>query len=118
MKILIDKAPLLFFHDPTGLIFLQTDASNDGIGAYLFQRMTMADGSTVDQPIEFISKAFSKQQRGWSTNEQEAYAIFYTCRKLDYLLRDVFFVLQTDHLNLVYVNNEASPKVKRWKLAL
>ena len=118
MKELIDKCPQLFFHDPNGQIFLQTDASNDGIGAYLFQRILQADGTFVDQPIEFISKAFSKEQKRWSTNEQEAYAIFYSCRKLDYLLRDVKFVLQTDHLNLVYVNNEASPKVKRWKLAL
>ena len=118
LKRLIDACPLLFFCDEKGLIFLQTDASKGGIGAYLFQRITQPDGSFEDQPIEFISKAFSKEQRKWSTNEQEAYAIFYTLRKLDYLLRDVKFVLQTDHMNLVFVNNEASPKVKRWKLAL
>jgi len=118
MKALIDKCPKLFFQSPDGEIFLQTDASNDGIGAYLFQRIFSEDGTYKDLPIEFISKAFSKEQKRWSTNEQEAYAIFYALRKLEHLLRDVKFVLQTDHKNLVYVNCGASPKVKRWKLAL
>lgn len=118
MKRLIDNCPKLYFQDPDAEIRLQTDASDYGLGAYLFQRIRHPDGSFTDQPIEFISKAFSSQQIKWTTNEKEAYAIFYTLRKLDYLLRDVKFLLQTDHQNLVYVNNEASPKVKRWKLAL
>ena len=118
MKKLIHSCRKLYFLLPDGQVFLQTDASNNGIGAYLFQRVFETDGSFKDLPIEFISKAFSAEQRRWSTNEQEAYAIFYTLRKLDYLLRDVKFVLQTDRKNLVFVNAGASPKVKRWKLAL
>ena len=118
LKALIDKCPLLYFPREKGEIYLQTDASNDGIGAYLFQRVKNDDGTVEDLPIEFISKAFTKEQKRWSTPEQEAYAIFYALRKFDYLLRDVHFVLQTDHKNLIYINSDGSAKVKRWKLLL
>lgn len=118
LKQLIDDCPILYFVDPKGQIVVQTDASNDGIGAYVFQLITLPDGSVIEQPIEFISKGFSKEQKRWSTPEQEAYAIFYTLRKLEYLLRDVKFILQTDHKNLIYMNENGSPKVRRWKLLL
>jgi hypothetical protein len=50
--------------------------------------------------------------------EKEAYAIFYSLMKLDYLLRDIKFRLRTDHMNLTYINTSGSPKVIRWKLAI
>ena len=37
-------------------------------------------------------------------------------KKLEYLLRDRSFTLRTDHKNLIYIDNETSKKVKRWKL--
>lgn len=117
IKDLIDKCPMLYFlTDVKSEIIVQTDASNDGIGAYIFQRIENPNGSIQDRPIEFISKSFSKEQRRWSTAEQEAYAIFYALRKFDYLLRDVKFTIQTDHKNLIYINTDGSAKVKRWKL--
>jgi len=117
LKDLIDKCPMLYFlTDVISEIIVQTDASNDGIGAYIFQRIQNPDGSITDRPIEFISKSFSREQRRWSTAEQEAYAIFYALRKFDYLLRDVKFTIQTDHKNLIYINTDGSAKVKRWKL--
>ena len=69
--------------------------------------------------MEFISKAFTPTQLRWSIPEKEAYAIFYAVRKLDHLLRDIYFVLRTDHKNLVYLNEkDASAKIKRWKLLI
>ena len=113
IKRLIDECPLLYFFNPDAPVFLQTDASMRGIGAYLFQ---VVDGKEV--PIEFLSKAFAKEQTRWSTFEQEAYAIFYALRKWDHLLRDAKFTLQTDHRNLVFINSNGSAKVKRWKLLI
>jgi len=103
-------ATLHFVHE-SAPIFLQTDASDYGIGAYLFQ---LVDG--IEKPIAFISKKLDGAQLKWSTIEKEAYAIYYSLRKLDYLIRDSPFTLQTDHKNLVYVNEEPSAKVRRWKL--
>ena len=107
----IDECPALWFIDFTSPIYVQTDASDYGIGGFLFQ---LIDG--IVRPIEFLSKTLSKAQRRWSTPDKEAYAIIYCLKRWDYLLRDVRFCLQTDHKNLTYLNFEGSAKVKRWKL--
>ena len=97
--------------DTTSPIYLQTDASDYGIGAFLFQ---LTPDGTV-RPVEFLSKSLSKVQRRWHTPDKEAYAIIYALKRWDYLLRDVRFVLQTDHKNLTYLNFEGTAKVKRWR---
>ena len=107
----IDECPALWFIDTRSPVYLQTDASDYGIGGFLFQ---LVDG--VVRPVEFLSKTLSKAQRRWSTPDKEAYAIIYCLKRWDYSLRDVRFVLQTDHKNLTYLNFEGSAKVKRWKL--
>ena len=38
--------------------------------------------------------------------------------KLESLIRDRTFTLRTDHKNLLYIDKENSPKVKRWKLVV
>jgi hypothetical protein len=59
-----------------------------------------------------------KAQLNWSIFEKEAYAIFYTITKFDFLLRDVQFVVETDHKNLTFLKTAQSAKVRRWQLAL
>ena len=109
----IDECPKLSFTDANnGRIWLRTDASNFGIGAYLFQ----VDAQGNEIPIEFLSKSFSLAQCNWSVPEKEAYGIFYALKKWEHLLRDVDFILETDHENLTYLNFEGSAKVKRWKM--
>ena len=109
------NCPKLFFYDATKPVYLHTDASNHGIGAYLFQ---MDDDKEL--PIAFMSKSLNDRQSRWSTFEQEAYAIFMALQKFQYLLRNIQFTIRTDHRNLIYVNNKAtsSNKVLSWKLEL
>ncbi len=89
------------------------DASDYGIGGYIFQK----DGHT-ELPIRFISKSLHKSLLNWSTIEKEAFAIFYTVSKYDFLLRDVKFTIESDHKNLTYLKTAQSAKVRRWQLAL
>ena len=118
LKTMIDNCPTLFFLDPNAPVYLHTDASEYGLGAYLFQIVTV-NGIQIERPVEFISKAFTPVQLRWSIPEKEAYAIFYAVRRWDHLLRDIYFVLRTDHKNLVYLNEkDASAKIKRWKLLI
>lgn len=91
-------------------ITLQTDASDYGIGAYLFQTI---DG--VDYPVAFMSEALTDAEARWTTIEKECYAIVYALKKFEHLIRDVHFLLQSDHKNLTYVNESMCPKVRRWK---
>ena len=107
----INNCPKLFFLDDTSPICLHTDASDYGIGAYLFQ---IVNGQEV--PIHFISKSLDTRQQNWTTAEKEGYAIFYALDKLEYLLRDREFVLRTDHDNLRLLKEKygANQKVQRW----
>ncbi len=109
----IEKCPTLYFLKNNAEVFLHTDASDNGIGAYLFQKQ----GKNT-YPVAFVSKSLNPTQLRWSTHEKEGYAIYYTLTKLEYLLQGIHFTMMTDHANLVYINTEGSPKVKRWKLAI
>ena len=113
IKTAINNCPTLFFLDPKADVFLHTDASDYGIGGYLWQQI-----AGREQPVAFISKSLSGPQKRWDTPQKEAYAIFYSITQLDHLLRDIHFTVKTDHKNLVYINETASPMVVRWKIAI
>ena len=110
----IDDSPTLFFPSSDREIFLETDACDYGIGAYLYQK----DENGKQYPVAFISKNLSGSQLNWSTPEKEAFGIFYAIQKLEHLLRDVHFILKTDHKNLTYINFGNSAKIMRWKLMI
>ena len=104
----------LFFVDEDKPIFLNTDASYHGIGATLYQMDE--EGNKI--PIQFISKKLNVTELGWNIVEKEAYSIFYAIMKLDHLLRDQYFILQTDSKILSHMNTDHKDKVKRWKIAI
>lgn len=107
----IENCMKLFWVDEKAPIHLYTDASKDGMGAYLCQ---VKEGKEV--PIGIMSMTFNTTQKHWSTIEKEAYAIVKALQKFEYILRDVKFTLHTDHANLVYIRDSGSAKVHRWKL--
>jgi len=113
IKEAIKDCPTVFFPDPKAPIFVHTDASDYGVGGYVFQVV-----DSEERPVAFVSKGFTKEQFRWSVPQKECYAIFFVLQKLDYLLRDVKFVLRTDHKNLTYLKTDIDPKVRRWKLAI
>ena len=115
----IDECPLLWFVDDHSPIFLKTDASDYGIGAYLYQVVTGDDGKTVEHPIGFISKSLVSGHDSWDIPMKEGFAIFYALRKWEYLLRHRRFTVLTDHLNLTRLRTErsANKMVSRWFMA-
>ena len=94
-------------------LVLRTDASETGVGAVLVQ---IVDGE--EQPIVFLSQSFSDVAKRWATIEQEAYGIFWAITKLEHYLKSTKFTLETDHRNLIYMNESLTPKVVRWRLRL
>ena len=110
---LISDCPTMHFVDPDEDLTLHTDASNYGIGGYLFQ---VIDG--VELPVAFVSKSLSEAQLRWATIQKEAYGIFYSCKELDPLLRDRHFTLGTDHKNLLYIKESSNPMIVRWYMAI
>jgi RNase H-like domain found in reverse transcriptase len=71
-------------------IYLHTDASNYGIGGYLFQ---LIDSKEV--PIAFVSKSFTLVQLRWAVIQKEAFVIYCCCIFLKTLLRDRTFTIRT-----------------------
>ena len=104
----IKDIKMLFFLTEGDPVYLHTDVSDHGIGAYLFQ---IVNG--VERPIQFLSKSLNDVQKRWSTTEKECYAIFHSMKQFEHLIKDRFFVLRTDHANLVYINSSPSQKVMR-----
>ena len=81
------------------------------------------------EPLAFLGGAFKGAQLNWSTFEQEAFAIFQTFEKVDYLLMDEQPVhVFTDHRNLLFVfapyafeptlGRHIASKVQRWAIYL
>ena len=101
-----------------GKVVLETDASDYGVGAYLYYTLPQSDDPLAQHPIAFMSKSLDERQQRWDTPEKESYAIFLALRKWDHLLKNIHFRLRTDHKNLTYLNFAGSAKVYRWKLAV
>ena len=66
IKVILTKEPVLRLPDPTKTYFLQTDASDSGIGAVLMQKH---DGKLF--PVCHASKKLSSAERNYSTIEKE-----------------------------------------------
>ena len=82
----------------TAPITLHTDASDYGVGGYLFQTV-----DSVNQPIAFVSKSLTSTQLRWSVIQKESYGIYYSCMYLESLSRDRPFTIRTDYRNLLFI---------------
>ena len=99
IKSLISRSPMLYFIHDTAPIVLMTDASDYGVGVYLYQLI-----DDKKELVALVSTSQSQTQLKWSVIQKEAYAIFYCCTYLDAMLRDRQFTILTDHKNLTYIN--------------
>ena len=115
IKALLTKEPVLRLPDPGKTYFLQTDASNSGIGAVLMQKH---DGKLF--PVCYASKKLSSAECNYSTIEKECLAIVWGFRRFHLYLYGVPFVLQTDHEPLKYMNSAkfANGRLMRWAMFL
>jgi transposase InsO family protein len=113
IKKLINDCPTMYFLLPEGELYLYTDASDYGIGGYLYQLV-----DAKERPVAFVSKSLSSTQLRWAIIQKEAYAIFETLKQLDHLLRDRKFRLFTDHKNLLYITESSNPMIYRWWMAI
>ena len=112
-KLAISKCTTMHFMSDIAPITLHTDASDYGVGGYLFR---IVDG--IDQPVAFVSKSLNKSQLRWSVIQKEAYGIFYSCMYLQSLLLDRLFTIRTDHRNLLFITEASKPMIVRVYMAL
>ena len=127
------SAVTLAYPDPDKMICIFTDASDRYWSGVVTQcdpeDLNLPIGEQNHVPLAFLGSAFKGASLNWSTFEKEAFAIFQTFEKLDYMLMGhkhthVF----TDHRNLLFVFAPLSmepslgrhivSKVQRWALYL
>jgi transposase InsO family protein len=94
---------------------IQTDASDEGIGAVLLQ--IYPEGN---RPVAYISKKFTLAQRRWSPMEQECYAFIHALDKWHNYLSGIKFTWETDHKALTQLNKKAqvNKRCERWRLKI
>ena len=116
------KSTALYYPDYNRTWYLRVDASEDAVGFVLLQDkegIPFKPGNSTDPPFEpllFGSKKFSKQARKWDMFNKEAYAMYYSVKECEYMLRGKEFIFQSDHRNLGWIEASAVPKVIRWRI--
>jgi hypothetical protein len=115
IKRCLSKSPVLQIVDFSKQMFLQTDASDVGIGAALLQ-----EKGEVLHPVKYISRKLKPAERNYSTIEREALAMVWAIEKLTVFVYGREFVLLVDHKPLTFIQNHkaANSRVMRWSLFL
>ena len=115
IKVLFTETPVLKYPNENDMFILDTDASNDSIGAVLSQ---VQDGKEV--PLAFASNSLSKTQRNYCTTKRELLAIVVYTKKFRHYLYGGNFTLRTDHSSLCWLLNfkDADGMMGRWMSSL
>ena len=89
------------------MLEVYTDASGYSMGGCLMQKQ-MVDGAEQERVIAYVSKAFNKAERKYSTIERELAALRFCLKVLRVFLFGVRFCVKTDHQPLVYLHRMKS----------
>ena len=119
LKQLFNEAPILAHPRSDGEFILDTDASNEGIGAVLSQ---IQDGE--ERVIAFASKTLSQAERNYCITRRELLAVVTFCEQFRHFLIGKKFKVRTDNVAVKYWTNlhsagyEPLGQVARWLVRL
>lgn len=105
------SAPILQYPDPGETFILDTDASNDGVGAVLSQEHGGQEGV-----IAYFSKTLAPAERNYCVTRRELLAVIKAVKHFKPYLFGRKFRLRTDHASLIWLckRSEPSCQVARW----
>ena len=111
LKALFEDTPVLRYPTEHGHFILDTDASNESIGAALSQ---IQEG--IEVPLAFASNSMNKAQRNYCTTKRELLAVVVYTKKFRHFLYGGNFTLRTDHSALRWLLNfkDAEGMIGRW----
>lgn len=100
------SAPILIFPDYNKEFILDTDASNDSIGAVLSQ----VQESGEERVIAYASRVLSKPERKYCVTRQELLAVITFIKHFRHYLLGRHFTMRTDHGSLRWLHNFKEPE--------
>ena len=112
---LIDTA-VLRVADPMKPYILQTDASEEGLGAVLSQ----VDAQGEEHPVAFTSRKLLPWEMNYSTIEKECLAIVWVLKFFNTYLYGQTFTIETDHQpsSWLHRTKNSNARLTRWALAI
>jgi phospholipid-translocating ATPase len=112
----LTSSPVLNSPDYEKKFYLQTDASERGIGAVLSQQ----DKEGSDHPIAFFSRKLLPRETRYATVEKECLAIVAALKHFSVYLLGTHFTVLTDHQALQYLATmrNSNGRLSRWALSL
>jgi len=117
LKKAVSLAPFLAYPDFSRPFYVQTDGSNFGCGAVLYQPKPGYDEITSDNIVALASKQFTDSQRNYSAYKKELFGIVYALRQFhSYLAFRTDNHLFTDHkpLTFMFSSDNLSPALQMW----
>ncbi|GFX74346.1 retrovirus-related Pol polyprotein from transposon 412 [Trichonephila clavipes] len=111
LKEALSSSPILIYPQPDKPFILDTDASNESVGAVLCQEI---DGQ--ERVIAYWSKCLSKPERNYCVTRKELLAIVKAIEHFHHYLYGQKFLLRTDHASLTWLMNfrNTEGQVARW----
>lgn len=116
LKQLLTNSPILSQPDFEKEFFVQTDASNVGIGSVLFQK----DHEGNEKPIYFYSAKLSAAEKNYSVTERECLSVIKAVKKFRPYIEGYKFTIITDHHSLKWLmtTKDLNGRLARWSLKL
>ncbi|GBM62527.1 Retrovirus-related Pol polyprotein from transposon 297 [Araneus ventricosus] len=111
LKQVLTSSPILTYPRTDKDFILDTDASNEGIGAVLSQNM-----GNEEHVIAYFSKSLGKPERNYCVTRKELLAIVKSIEHFHHYLYGQKFLLRTDHASLRWLLNFKEPEgqIARW----
>ena len=115
LKYLLCTAPILAYPQFDKPFILQTDASDQGLGAVLVQK----DSNGFERVISYASRSLIDREKGYSATEKEALAVVYATDYFRPYLLGKKFTVVTDHSALRWLHSvEPKGRLARWVMCL
>ncbi|GFW30483.1 retrovirus-related Pol polyprotein from transposon 412 [Trichonephila clavipes] len=111
LKEALTSSPILIYPQPDKPFILDTDASNESVGAVLSQEI---DGQ--ERVVAYWSKCLSIPERNYCVTRKELLAIVKAIEHFHHYLYGQKFLLRTDHASLTWLMNfrNTEDQVARW----
>ncbi|GFU58770.1 hypothetical protein TNCV_3089111 [Trichonephila clavipes] len=111
LKEALTSSPILIYPQPDKPFILDTDASNESVGAVLSQEI---DGQ--ERVVAYWSKCLSKPEINYCVTRKELLAIVKAIEHFHHYLYGQKFLLRTDHASLTWLMNfrNSEGQVARW----